>query len=119
MWVLRKIQSSGTSWDNASPWKGCLHIDREGRAWYATDLAKPTQISSQQDAEECRETIKVQFPESEIQVAVYEEIFRSVFPPVAVAVSAIIAEKKSNANMGINISDWNWNDNGEEYDIPF
>ena len=106
MWVLRRIQSGGTSWDNTSPWKGCLHIDREGRAWYATDLAKPTQISSQQDAEECREAIKIQFPESEIRVAVYEEIFQKPLPIPVLDTVTVVARTE--------VQGWNWNN-----DEPF
>ena len=105
MWVLRRIPTDGVLWDNASSWKGCLHIDREGRAWYATDLAKPTQISSQQDAEDCREIIEVQFPESEIQVAVYEEVFQKPLPiPIPTVTVAVRTE----------VQGWNWNN-----DEPF
>lgn len=100
MWVLRRIPADKTSRYSMSPWKGCLHIDREGRAWYATDLAKPTQISSKQDAEDCREIIEVQFPESEIQVSVYEEIFQKPLPiPIPDTVTVIRPEVRG----------WDWN----------
>jgi len=120
MWVLRKIQSGGTSWDNASPWKGCLHIDQEGRAWYATDLAKPTQFASLEKAGECAKIVRERFDASlvEIQVAVYEEVFQKPLPiplPDIVTVTT---------RAGVQIaqlypSSWNWNNDGEEYDIPF
>jgi len=105
MWVLHRILADETRHNKVSPWKGCLHIDREGRAWYATDLARPTQISSQQDAEDCREAIKIQFPESEIQVAVYEEIFQKPLPiPIPTVTVAARTE----------VQGWNWNN-----DEPF
>lgn len=106
MWVLRRIPANSTRQEDLSPWKGCLHIDREGRAWFATGLAQPTQFSSEQDAEECREIIKIQFPESEIQVAMYEEIFQK---PLPIPTTRSITTVKNT----INIPDWNW-DNGEQ-----
>jgi len=114
MWVLRRIPADGTSWDNMSPWKGCLYIDQDDNgAWYATNLAKPTRFTSREEAEDCARVIRAwpSFLESEIQVAIYEEIFQSVFPPVAVAVSAVMVEKKRNAcNAGAEVQNWNWND---------
>ena len=103
MWVLRRIPAEQTAPDLFSPWKGCLHIDLGGRAWYATSLAKPTQIAVQQDAEECREIIKIQFPEDEIRAVLYEDVFpRPILPPTHITTD---------------IDRWNWNVNDD--DVPF
>lgn len=112
MWVLRRIPKEETSWDQLSPWKGCLHIDKNGRAWYATDLAKPTQIVSQQDAEECSKIIGIQFLDSEIQVALYEDVFQK---PLPLPVPPIIMGEIHN-NTVVEINNWNWND---EESVPF
>ena len=111
MWVLRRIPAGETSWDSMSPWKGCLHIDREGRAWYATDLAQPTQFDSLVGAERCRDAIMDQFPGSDIQVVMHEEVFQKPLP-VTIPNTVTVAARTE-------VQGWNWNNDDEEDNIPF
>jgi len=112
MLVLRKIPVNETSWDNMSPWRGCLYVDQENNgAWYATSLAKPTQFTSQEEAEDCARIIRAwpSFSGSEIQVAVYEEIFQESLP-IPIPNTTVIAQPE--------IQDWDWNNNLDN-DVPF
>ena len=121
MWVLRRIPVDETSWDQMSPWKGCLYVDQDNNgAWYATGLAKPTTFSSIEEAEDCARIIRAwgSFVGSEIQVAMYEEIFQK---PLPIPIPDIVTVT---TRTGVQIaqlypSSWNWNDNDEKYDIPF
>ena len=113
MWVLHRILADETRHNKVSPWKGCLHIDQEGRAWYATDLAKPTQFASLEKAGECAKIVRERFDASlvEIQVAVYEEIFQGPLP-IPVPDTITVAARTG-------VQGWNWNNDDEEDNIPF
>lgn len=113
MWVLRKIPVDETTWDKISPWKGCLYVDQDNnKAWYATGLAKLTRFASPEEAEDCARVIRAwpSFSGSEIQVAVYEEIFQE---PLPIPTTRSITTVKDTTN--VNIPDWNWNDE----EVPF
>jgi len=105
MWVLRRIPADETYGDNMSPWKGCLYIDQnDNRAWYVTSLAKPTQFTSKGEAEDCAKIIRKwpSFSKSEIQVAVYEEVFQKSLP-IPVPDTVTVAARTE-------VQGWNWND---------
>ena len=109
MLVLRRVPKDVSGADRFSPWKGCLYVDQDNNgAWYATGLAKPTQFDSIEEAEDVARVIRKWslFSESEIQVAVYEEIFRE---PLPIPISDIRLAAATVVELNKVLTDWNWN----------
>ena len=62
------------------PWRGCINI-KDGKPWYATNLARPTQFVTRKEAEDELERLKENY-EGRFRIAVYEELFQEKIKPV-------------------------------------
>ena len=93
-----------------SPWRGCLHI-LKGKGWCATNLAKPTQFTVEEEAYEIKKHLERENPESEFNVAIYEDVFPEAIKKVIPEVPAPPDKTKS-----AHPDAWDW---GDDDDIPF
>ncbi len=108
-WVVQVDPDNDKSF---SPWKGCMWMGFDCKAWYATALAKPIQFPSEADAKNWVEKfVRQQFPKSKILVSRYEDVFQETMKKVMPEPTPPPLKPISE------LSDWGWNDNDD--DVPF